>query len=97
MEDISNFLFACPKLEDELATFWHILKKKVSNSDYLEDNILLYFIENKDKPTTARLLLRGLSLPFSSRIADFINKLVAVSIRKICRIRQNMIREVLSS
>ena len=97
VEDISHFLFACPKLEDEWATFWYILKEKVSNSDYLEKNILLQFIETIDKPTTARLLLGGLSLPFSSRIADFINKFVAVSIRKIYRIRQNMIREVLPS
>ena len=83
MEDISHFLFACPKLEDEWATFWYILKEKVSNSDYLEKNILLHFIENLDKPTTARLLLGGLPLPFDSRIADFLNKFVAVSIRKI--------------
>ena len=97
MEDISHFLFACPKLEDEWATFWYILKEKVSDSDYLEKNRLLHFIENLDKPTTTRLLLRGLSLPFNSRIAEFINKFVAVSIRKISRIRQNMTREVLSS
>ena len=97
MEDIFHFLFACPKLEDEWATFWHILKEKVSDSDYLEKNTLLHFIENLDKLTTARLLLGGLSLPFNSRIADFLNKFVAVSIRKIYRIRKNMIREVLSS
>ena len=36
VEDVSHFLFACPKLEDEWATFWYILKEKVSNSDYLE-------------------------------------------------------------
>ena len=29
VEDISHFLFACPKLEDEWATFWYILKEKV--------------------------------------------------------------------
>ena len=97
VEDISHFLFACPKLEGEQATFWYILKEKVSNSDCLEKNTLLHFIENLDKPTTTRLLLGGLSLPFDSRIADFLNKFVAVSIRKIYRIRQNMIREVLSS
>ena len=45
VEDISHFLFACPKLEDEWATFWYILKEKV------------HFIENLDKPTTAGLLL----------------------------------------
>ena len=92
VEDISHFLFACPKLEDEWATFWYILKEKASNSDYLEKNILLHFTENLDKSTTARLLLGDLSLPFNSRIVDFINKFVAVSIRI-----QNMIREVLSS
>ena len=27
VEDISHFLFACPKLEDEWATFWYILKE----------------------------------------------------------------------
>ena len=97
MEDISHFLFAFPKFEDEWVTFWYILKEKVSNSDYLEKNILLHFIENLDKPTTAKLLLGGLSLSFNSRIADFIDKFVAVSIRKIHRIRQNTIREVLSS
>ena len=75
----------------------YILKEKVSNSDYLEKNIFLHFIENLDKPTTARLLLGALSLPSDSRIGDFLNKFVAVSIRKIYRIRQNMIREVLSS
>ena len=96
MEDISHFLFACSKLEDQWATFWYILKEKVSNSDYLEKNILLCFIENLDKPTTARLL-GGPSLSFNSRIADFTNKFVAVSIRKIYRIRQNIIRGVLSS
>ena len=36
MEDISSFFFACPKLEDEWATFSYILTEKVSNSDYLE-------------------------------------------------------------
>ena len=36
VEDISHFLFACPKLEDEWATFWYLLKEKVSNPDYLE-------------------------------------------------------------
>ena len=97
VEDISHFLFSCPKLENEWATFWHILKVKVSNSDYLEKIYSHHFIENLDKPTTARLLLGGLSLPFDSRIADFLNKFVAVSIRKIYRIRQNMIREMLSS
>ena len=97
MEDISHFLFACPKLEDEWATFWYILKEKVSNADNLEKNILLHFIENLEKHTTARLLLVGLSLPFNSRIADYISKFVAVSIRKVYRIGQNMIREVLSS
>ena len=97
VEGISHFMFACPKLEGEWATFWYILKEKVSNSDYLEKNILFHFIENLDKPTTARRLLGGLSLPFNSGIADFINKFVAVSIRKIYMIRQNMIREVLSS
>ena len=90
MEDISHFLFACLKLEDEWATFWYILKEKGSNSDYLEKDILLHFIENLDKPTTARLLLGGLFLPFNSRIADFINKFVAVSIWKIYRIRQTL-------
>ena len=97
VENVFHFLFAYPKLEDEWAIFWYILKEKVSNSDYLEKNILLHFIDNLDKPTTARLLLGGLSLPFNSRIADFLNKFIAVSIRKIYRIRQNMIREVLSS
>ena len=97
VENVFHFLFACPKLEDEWAIFWYILKEKVSNSDYLEKNILLHFIDNLDKPTTARLLLGGLSLQFNSRIADFLNKFVAVSIRKIYRIRQNMTREVLSS
>ena len=97
VENAFHFLFACPKLEDEWAIFWYILKEKVSNSDYLEKNIFLHFIDNLDKPTTTRLLLGGLSLPFNSRIADFLNKFVAVSIRKIYRIRQNMIREVLSS
>ena len=29
VEDISHFLFACHKLEDEWATFWCILKEKV--------------------------------------------------------------------
>ena len=57
----------------------------------------IHFIENLDKPTTARLLFGDLSLPFNSLIADFLNQFVAVSIRKIYRIRQNMIREVLSS
>ena len=66
-----------------------IFSRKVSNSNYLEKNILLYFIENLDKSTTNRLLLGGLSLPFDSRIADFLNKFVAVSIRKIYRIRQH--------
>ena len=94
VEDIFHFLFACPKLEDEWATFWHILKEKVSNSDYLEKNILLHFIENLDKPTKARLLFL---YRFNSLIEDFLNKFVAVSIRKIYRIRQNMIREVLLS
>ena len=97
MEDISHFLFALPELEDEWTTFWYIFKEKVSNSDYLEKNILLHFTENLDKPTTARFLLGGLSLPFNSRIANFINKFAAVSIQNIYRIRQNMIREVLSS
>ena len=36
VEDISHFLFACHKIEDKWATFWYILKEKVSNSDYLE-------------------------------------------------------------
>ena len=36
VEDIFQFLFACHRLEDEWATFWCILKEKVSNSDYLE-------------------------------------------------------------
>ena len=70
---------------------------KVSNSDHLERNILFHFIANLDKPTTARLLLGGLSLLFDSRIADFLNKFVAESIRKIYKIRKSMIREVLSS
>ena len=89
-----HFLFACLNFKDKWATFWHILKEKVSNSDYLEKNILLHFIENLDKPTTARLLFGSLSWPISSRIADFLNKFVAASIRKIYSIRQNMIREV---
>ena len=83
MKDISYFLFACPKHEDEWATFWYILKGKVSNSDYLEKNTLLQFIENLDKPTAPRLLIGRLSLSFNSRIADFINNFFAVSIRKI--------------
>ena len=57
VENVSHFLFACPKLEDEWATFWKFLKEKVSNSDNFEKNILLHFIENLDEPTTARLLL----------------------------------------
>ena len=67
MEDIFDrfvlfhFLFACLNIKEKWATFWHILKEKVSNSDYLEKNILLHFIENLDKPTTARLLFGGLS------------------------------------
>ena len=36
VEDIPHFVFACPRLEDEWATFWYILKEKVSNSDYFE-------------------------------------------------------------
>ena len=72
VEDIFHFLLTFPKLEDEWATFWHILKGKISNSDYLEKNTLLHFIENLDKPTTARLPLGGLSLPFNSRIEDFL-------------------------
>ena len=88
VENVFHFLFACPKLEDEWAIFWYILKEKVSNSDYLEKNILLHFIDNLDKPTAARLLLGGLSLPFNGRNADFVNKFVAVSIRKIYKIRQ---------
>ena len=68
--------------------FWHIFKEKVSISDYLEKNPLLHFIENPDKPTTARLLLGGFSLPFNSSIADFFNEFVAVSIRKTYSIRQ---------
>ena len=71
VEDISHFLFACLKFEDEWTTFWYIHKEKVSNSDYLEKNILLHFIENLDKPTTTRLLLGGLSSPFNSRICGF--------------------------
>ena len=97
MADIFHFLFACPKFEDDWATFWPLLKAKVSNSDYLEKNTLLHFTGNLDKPTTARLLLGGLPLPFNSRIAKFLDKFVAVSVRKVYRIRQNMIREVLSS
>ena len=72
-----------------MATFWHILKEKVSDSDYLEKNTLLHFIENLDKPTTAKRLL---GLPFNSHIADFLDNFVTVSIGKIY-----MIREVLSS
>ena len=71
VEDISHFLFACPKLEDEWGTFWYIIKENVSNSNYLEKNILLHFTDNLDKPTTARLLLGGFSLPFNSRICRF--------------------------
>ena len=96
MEDFSQFLFACPKLEDEWCTFWYILRQKFQVLITFK-NILLHFIENLDKPTIARLLLGGLSLPFNSRIADFINKFVAVSIQKIYKIRQNMIRQVRSS
>ena len=70
VEDTFQFLFACLKLKDERATFWHILKEKVSNSDYLEKNTLYHFIENLDKLTTAKLLVGGLCLPFNSRIAD---------------------------
>ena len=74
-----------------------IFSRKKFQIPITSKNILLHFIENLDKPTTARFLLGGLSLPFDSRIADFLNKFVAVSIRKIYRIRQNMIREELSS
>ena len=76
-------IFCLLALNLKINAFWYILEEKVSNSDYLEKNILLHFIGNLDKPTTARRLLGGLSLPFDSRIADFLNKFVAVSIRKI--------------
>ena len=81
VENISHVLFACPKLEDEWATFWYILKEKVSNSDYLEKNILFHFIENLDKPTTARLLLLGLSLPFDSHVQCGFSQQVCCCIR----------------
>ena len=70
---------------------------KSFNSDYLEKNTLLPFIENLDKPTIVEFSPRGLSLPFNSCIGDFLNKFVTVSVRKIYRIRHDMIREALSS
>ena len=76
--------------------FWHILKEKVSNSDYLKKNTLLHLLRNLD-PQQLDFSSGGLSVPFNSRIADFLDKFVAVSIQKIYRSRQNMIREVLLS
>ena len=96
VEDISHFLFACPKLEDEWATFWYILKEKVSDSDYLETNILLQFIENLDKPTTARLLLGAFRYRSMAVSRILLTNLLLYPFGR-CRIRQNMIREVLSS
>ena len=62
VEDISHFLVACPKLEDEWATPWYILKERFQILITLK-NILLHFIEKLDKPTTARLLIGAFPYP----------------------------------
>ena len=74
-----------------------IFSRKVSNSNYLEKNILLHFIENLGKPTTARLLLGAFLYHLIAILQIFSTSLLLYPIQKIYRVRQNMIREVLSS
>ena len=73
----------CPKLKDECAAFWHLLKQKFQILISLERIHSIILLRIKTKPTTARLLIGSLSLPFHSRIVDFLSKSVAVSSRKI--------------
>ena len=86
-EDLYQFVFRCPYFRNGWTRFWMLLKNILIQSNDVESELLFLFLRNLSDTCRLRFLTNGLKLPFSSELCVTVQKFVAISMRKIYRIR----------
>ena len=86
-EDMIHFALRCPYFFNDLKSFWYRLRQVVLASSDGDAQTFLLFVKNIDNDSRIRLLTGCLKIPFNIELHQKVEKLIAVSVRKIYRIR----------
>ena len=90
-EDMIHFALRCPYFFNDWNSFWYRLRQIVLASGDGDAQTFLLFVKNLDNDSRTRLLTGCLKIPFNIDLRHKVEKFIAVSVRKIYRIRRTRI------
>ena len=86
-----HFASRCPLFFNDWKSFWYRLRQIVLASSDGDAQTFLLFVKNLDNNSRIRLLTGCLKIPFDIDLCQKVEKFIAVSVRKIYRIRRTRI------
>ena len=90
-EDKIHFALRCPYFFNDWKSFWYRLRQIVLASRDGDAQTFLLFVKNLDNDSRIKLLTGCLKIPFNIDLRQKVVRFIAVSVRKIYRIRQTRI------
>ena len=90
-EDMIHFALRCPYFFNDWKNFWYRLRQIVLASSDRDAQTFLLFVKNLDNDSRISLLKECLKIPFNIDLCQKVEKFIAVSVRKIYRIRRTRI------
>ena len=89
-----HFALRCPHFFNDWKTFWYGLRQVVLVSRDGDAPAFLLFVKNSDNDSRIRLLMGCLKILFNIDLRQKVEKFIAASVRKICRIRRTKIAQL---
>ena len=89
--DMIHFALRCPYFFSDSKSFSYSLRQVVLASSGGDAQTFLVFVKNLDNDSRIRLLTGCLKIPFNTDLRQKVEKFIAVSVRKIYRIRRTRI------
>ena len=90
-ENMIHFALRFPYFFNDWKSFWYRLRQAILASSDGDALIFLLFVKNLDNDSRLRFLTGCLKIPFKIDIRQKVEKFIAVSVRKIYRIRRTRI------
>ena len=86
-----HFALRCPYFFSDWKSFWYRLRQIVLAFGDGDTQTFPLFVKNLDNDSRIRLLTGCLEIPFTIDLRQKVEKFIAVSVRKIYRIRRTRI------
>ena len=94
IESVTHFLLDCSYFRNNFDSLWNKLKLKIAQSNLTDGVYICNVITNLDRNNKVLLVLGGLALTLDSETNIQINRFISAAVGKICKLRQETLREL---